>query len=206
MRWALLSLLPPIPSPEQSFPRVSLLQIFLSPHKWKVEDDRKKTLENETMFSYRISQNHPYLFCVVSSEWKKHILLEYVFHGATLPGPVWFQVVELRTSSSCTFQPGESSWMRKRFSPLLSLLFCGNANWMWVNSGKLRFFGTLGLVAGICCIHKHSFRRLYLAGDCKSPAAMSTSGNQKELYLGIRARVLRLLEKSGGEWVHNLQN
>lgn len=93
-QWAFLSLLPPIQSPEHSFRHISFLQTLLSHHRWKGEGDWKKTMENETMFSYCISQNHPYSFCVVSSEWKKHILLECVFLGRTLPRLVWLQVVD----------------------------------------------------------------------------------------------------------------
>lgn len=182
-----LSFLFCLQSPYWSWASHRSLQIFLFPHRSKVEDDCKKTLKNETMFSYWISQNHPY---VVSYDWKKHIILEYVFHGRTLPRPAWFQVVELRTFSSCTFQTGESSWCAK--DSALFFHCWGNDNWMWVSSGKLRFAGTLGLAAGSCYIHRQSFGRPYLTGDCKSPAAMSTSGNQDKLYLGIRARALRL--------------
>lgn len=71
MQRAFLSFLPPIPSPENSFQCVSLLKILLCPHKWEVEGDWKKTLGNETMFSCQISQNHPYSFCLKSSEWQK---------------------------------------------------------------------------------------------------------------------------------------
>lgn len=58
-------------------------------------------------------------------------------------------------------------------------------------SGKLRFLGAPGLGVDIHSIRKHSYRRVCFTGG----AAVCAPGNQKELYLGIRARALTLSER-----------
>lgn len=84
---------------------------------------RLKTMENETMFSCWISQNHPYSFCVVF--W----VAETCSLEITLPRLVWLQVVELRPFPSCTSQPGKWSWMCE--GPLFSHGFSLGGQTKW---------------------------------------------------------------------------